>query len=181
MRRPRTVSAEALLDRLADQVQDIIYRYRLHPTRGFEYVSPAVTRITGYTPEEHYADPDLALKIVHPDDRAIVEAQLKGERFDQPLALRWQRKDGTVIWTEQCNVPVRDRRGRVVAVEGIARDVTERRQAESAIAASERRLRAVIQHEPECVKILDRSGRVLEMNPAGLAMIEADFAAQVVG
>ncbi|HWP38518.1 MAG TPA: PAS domain S-box protein, partial [Gemmatimonadales bacterium] len=47
--------------------------------------------------------------------------------------------------------------------------------------ASERRLRAVIQHEPECVKILDRSGRVLEMNPAGLAMIEADFAAQVVG
>ena len=35
---------------------------------GFEYVSPAATAITGYDPEEFYADPDLGYKLVHPED-----------------------------------------------------------------------------------------------------------------
>jgi PAS domain S-box-containing protein len=43
------------------------------------------------------------------------------------------------------------------------------------------RLRALIENEPECVKILDRDGRLLEMNAAGLRMIEADSAEQVLG
>ena len=40
--------------------------------------------------------------------------------------------------------------------------------------SSEARLRAIIEAEPECVKLLDRRGNLLEMNPAGLRMIEAD-------
>src|SRR5215204_3231362 len=43
---------------LAENAQDLIYRYRLKPTPGFEYVSPSATAIIGYTPEEHYADPE---------------------------------------------------------------------------------------------------------------------------
>lgn len=43
------------------------------------------------------------------------------------------------------------------------------------------RLRALIDNEPECVKLLDREGRLLEMNAAGLRMIEADSAEQVLG
>ncbi|HZD41540.1 MAG TPA: PAS domain S-box protein, partial [Terriglobales bacterium] len=53
--------------------------------------------------------------------------------------------------------------------------------ANAALAENEQRLRAVIESEPECVKILARDGTLLEMNPAGLRMIEADSAAQVVG
>jgi PAS domain-containing protein len=47
---------------LAENAQDLIYRYRLKPTLGFEYVSPSATAISGYTPEEHYADPELVLR-----------------------------------------------------------------------------------------------------------------------
>jgi diguanylate cyclase (GGDEF)-like protein/PAS domain S-box-containing protein len=39
---------------------------------------------------------------------------------------------------------------------------------------SEARLRAMVQAEPECVKLLDAQGRLVDMNPAGLRMIEAD-------
>lgn len=46
---------------------------------------------------------------------------------------------------------------------------------------SERRLRAIIENEPECVKLLGPDCELLEMNPAGLRMIEADSLAQVVG
>ncbi len=43
----------------------------------------------------------------------------------------------------------------------------------------EERLRAIVDAEPECVKVVDRSGAILEMNTAGLAMLEADSLADV--
>lgn len=84
---------------------DLIYRYRLRPTRGFDYVNPAATRLTGYTPAEHYADPDLGFKLVHPDDRPVLAALLEASPGSSTLPLRWIRKDGTTIWTEQRNTP----------------------------------------------------------------------------
>lgn len=116
---------------LAENAQDLIYRYQFTPTRGFEYVSPSATAITGYTPEEHYADPDLGLKIVHPEDRPLLESYFQGGGvFRRPIALRWLRKDGMIIWTEQRNVPICDGAGNLVAMEGIARDITERKRME---------------------------------------------------
>ena len=127
-------ASEARFHRLAKNAQDLIYRYRLVPDRKFEYVSPAATAITGYTPEDHYADPDLGFKIVHPDDRPLLEAVVRGEvPFEQPLVFRWVRKDGQTIWTEQRNVPIFDEAGNLVAIEGIDRDVTERKRAEEAL------------------------------------------------
>ena len=58
-------------------------------------------------------------------------------------------------------------------------DITARKETELKLAASERRLRAIIQNEPECVKLLDKAGNLLEMNPAGLRMIEAGSLAEV--
>jgi diguanylate cyclase (GGDEF)-like protein/PAS domain S-box-containing protein len=57
----------------------------------------------------------------------------------------------------------------------------EKLRAEAALAESEQRLRAIVESEPECVKIVAADGTLLEMNPAGLAMIEADDRAQVIG
>ena len=113
---------------LAENARDIVYRYGLHPTRGFEYVSAACTFITGYTPEEHYADPDLGFKMVHADDRALLEGIAQApDAAGHAVQLRWLRKDGRVIWTEQSNHLVPDAEGRIVAIEGIARDITERK------------------------------------------------------
>ncbi|MFC4522346.1 putative bifunctional diguanylate cyclase/phosphodiesterase [Cupriavidus pinatubonensis] len=55
---------------------------------------------------------------------------------------------------------------------------TERQRANEALRESEQRLRTVIETQPECVKTIDRSGNLLEMNAAGLAMIGADSLAQ---
>lgn len=54
------------------------------------------------------------------------------------------------------------------------RHQAQREQAQQALRESEQRLRTIIETEPECVKVLDSSGQLLEMNPAGLAMLEAD-------
>lgn len=46
---------------------------------------------------------------------------------------------------------------------------------------SEKRLRAILESEPECVKTLDQQGRLIDMNPAGLRMIEVNSLTEVIG
>ena len=64
--------------------------------------------------------------------------------------------------------------GDVVGVVGFASDVTDRHD-------SQERLRTVIDSDPDCVKQLDADGRLLDMNRAGLAMIQAENIEQVRG
>lgn len=58
-------------------------------------------------------------------------------------------------------------------------DISERVRAQSALVASEKWLRAIIDAEPACIKILDADGMLLDINPAGLAMLEADSMEQL--
>src|SRR3989337_3691294 len=117
--------------RLAENAQDIIYRYNFSPSLRLEYIRPAVTTITGYTPEEHYADSNLGIELVHPDDRPLREALVRGDtQSGMPIALRLMHKDGKIISTEHRNVSIYNESGDLVAIEGIARDVTDRAQRE---------------------------------------------------
>ncbi len=112
---------------LAENARDIIYRARIYPAPELEYVSPAVGYITGYEPEEFYADPFLITKILHPDDHGIWKKAADGSYdYAKPITVRWLPKDGRDIWMEHRNVPIYDGQNRLVALEGIARDVTDR-------------------------------------------------------
>ena len=71
-------SSEERFRRLAENAPDLIYRYVLVPQPRLEYVSPAAIVLTGYTPEEHYADPNLVFKIVDPDDHPRLQAGDRG-------------------------------------------------------------------------------------------------------
>lgn len=57
----------------------------------------------------------------------------------------------------------------------------QRLRMEQALRASEARLRAVIDNEPECVKSVSLAGELLDINRAGLDMIEAPDAGAVLG
>jgi two-component system cell cycle sensor histidine kinase/response regulator CckA len=175
-------SREELFRRFADSAADLFYFYRLQPERRFEFVSAAAAEVTGYTPEEHYANPDLGFQLVHAEDRHLLQELLADQAdFSRPLVLRWVRKDGCIVWIEQRNVPVRDPSGALIAIQGIARDITDRIRTEERLRESERFLQTIIDSEPECVKLLARDGTLLMMNQAGLAMIDADSIDQVRG
>lgn len=66
-------------------------------------------------------------------------------------------------------------------VAALRRQQEEQRVTEQKLRESEEQLRAMINTEPECVKMLDADGRILQMNPAGLAMVEADEPQTVIG
>ena len=113
---------------LAENARDVIFRYRLDSTLGYDYVSPSVQKLTGYAPDEFYDDPMLSFRLIHPEDRPKVEAII--EEPNLPLLIRLRHRDGRLIWIEQRNRPVRDESGNMVAIEAIARDVTRRKLAE---------------------------------------------------
>lgn len=156
---------------LAEHAQDLIYRYRLVPPLGFEYVSPSAMLLTGYTPEEHYADPLLGMKLVHPEDRGLLERiGTDPTAAGAPITLRWQHKNGSIIWMEQINRLITDAEGMPVAVEGIARDITARRVVEQELRAAADQLqvlsrRLIEAHERERRSIArelhDEVGQVL--------------------
>jgi PAS domain S-box-containing protein len=122
----RRVRAQDELDRIFNLSSDLIAvaDFEGHFTR----VNPAVEQILGYTTEEFLARPYLEL--VHPDDRektTAVGALIRQGKKVTSFETRYVRKDGSYRVLEWTSTPVLDER----FMYGVARDVTERRQAES--------------------------------------------------
>ena len=117
---------------LVENSDIIFYRFLLKPEIKFEYVSSSLFSITGYTPEEHYKEPLLGLKLIHPDDRELLDNSTKNND-GKPIELRWLRKDGQLIWTELRHMLLFDENNEPYAIEGNARDITDRKNIESGL------------------------------------------------
>jgi PAS domain S-box-containing protein len=116
---------------IAENARDMIYLIEFEPNPCFKYVSPYTTILTGYTPEEHYADFNIRTKYIHPDDVHLIELdEILNNSNPQPIILRIQKKSGEMGWIEQQNVVIYDDDGKIKAIEGIARDITDRKTAE---------------------------------------------------
>jgi PAS domain S-box-containing protein len=122
------IESESRFRLLTEGARDIIYKFRIKPYYGFEYVSPSIIDITGYNPDDYYNDHDLVFKIIYPDDKPLLEKYIKESCFEKSIVLRWVRKDGQIIWTESKSVLIYDNSGDLVACEGITRDITDRRK-----------------------------------------------------
>jgi PAS domain S-box-containing protein len=155
---------EAKYKRILDNSRDIIFRYAFYPKKGFEYINNIVTEITGYTPEEHYNDPDLFFKIVHPEDKILLQKIISGEIKD-PIVLRFIRKDGKIVYLEQNNWFIKDKNGNVVAIEGIFRNVTKRKVLEESLKESEKRFRTLFENAPLGITLTSKNGEILYCNP----------------
>jgi PAS domain S-box-containing protein len=138
----RLADSELRFRLLAENAVDMIYRYRVFPTPGMEYVSPAAQAITGYSADQMIDDPTLGFRIVHPDDRPTAMAMVeRAEAFQMPTVLRYIRPDGRIVSVEHRNTPIYSADGRVTAIEGIGRDVTETLAIHDRLRASETHLR----------------------------------------
>ncbi len=114
-----------------ENASDIIYRYRLIPEPGYEYVSPSVRRNLGYTPEQYYADPEFNYKIVYPDDRDAFKKILDGNfDFSKSVEIRLIHKNGKVIWFEEAITPFFSKEGKLEAIEGILHNISGRKKME---------------------------------------------------
>ena len=120
----RFALGEAGVWKLAETAQDVLYRYRVAPSYCYEYLSPSVFAMTGHTAEEFYANADLPMQCVHPDDVHLLIRNHQGPVEDIPVSvlLRWIHPDGRIVWSEHRRMLILDAERRLIAVEGIARD-----------------------------------------------------------
>jgi PAS domain S-box-containing protein len=156
--------SEARFRRLAENARDLIYRMSL-PDGAYEYMSPAATELSGYTPEEFYRNPQLLREFIHPEWRPYIEEQwsrlLKGE---MPPTYEFQiiHRSGDVRWVNQRNIMVRDEEGRPVAIEGVVTDITERKRAEEDLCRLNEKLRSLNEELEQRVK--QRTAELEEKN-----------------
>ncbi|MEA2577626.1 MAG: hypothetical protein QOD78_1214 [Chloroflexota bacterium] len=126
--------AEARYRTLVEQIPAVVYSDDGARTT---YVSPQIEEILGVSAEAYRDDPDMWLSLVHPDDRATVQAQsdafIRGEGGDLG-DYRMVRPDGRIVWVRDRAYAFRDDDGAVLWEHGLLFDVTELKEAEARVA-----------------------------------------------
>jgi len=141
-----------------------------------QYVNPAFTRTTGYSRSEALGRNPRVLKSGQHDAKFYQElwaTLTAGKLWHGEFANR--RKDGTLYIEEATVAPVRDASGEIINYIAIKYDITERKQAENALAESELRYRQLFERSESALAVhemlLDAQGnpcdyRFLDVNPA---------------
>ncbi len=156
---------------LAENTSDIVWMMDL--TGQFTYVSPSIKRHFGFTPEEIVG---MTIEQCLTPESAARAVKLLREQLTLPLAERaravtakfqqWT-KDGTTVDIEiTANWQIDPETGNPTAIQGITRNITERKQAEAALKESQRRLRLFIDASPDLYFLKDKSLRYLLLNTA---------------
>lgn len=155
--------------------------YRTALDRRITDCNEAFVKVFGYASrEEILAHPVQDLYFDPREPEAIV-ARIRSERTLSNLEMRLKRKDGSPVWVLVNENLIEGEAGSQPFILGTIIDITARKEAEEALRQSESHLRAIIETEPEGVVKVASNGDLLQMNPAGLAMIEADSFAEVRG
>ena len=157
--------------------------YMLEPDGIVASWNPGARRFKGYEADEiigrsfslFFTEEDRAAGL---PERALATAEREG-RFE---AEGWRvRKDGTRFWANAVIDPIRDEDGRLIGFAKITRDVTDKRERDQALYASEQRFRLLVQGVRDyAIYLLDPDGIVSNWN-AGAEAIKGYRADEVVG
>ena len=128
-------------------------------------VSPSVEQLLGYTPNE-VTGKKLSEFYLNPEERDQFLSVLRsmGEVNEYEALVR--TKDGSVVWVSTNAQFYRDKQGNILGVQGISRNITERKRAEDALTRSEEKFRKAFYTSPDSVNINRiEDGMYISINP----------------
>jgi len=150
--------AEAKYRQLIEQVPAVSYVSETGMFGPFLYMSPQVTAILGYKPEQCMSDNRFWWDHLHPEDR---QASLQEDTWEEgklfQLEYRMRRADGAEVWLRDEGVVLRDPTSGKKLTRGLLVDITGRKQAEEALRRSEENYRLFVAQSSEGIFRLDLS------------------------
>jgi len=165
----RTARLQTLADanRIVENSPTILYR--LSPQNPFPliYLSQNV-RQYGYEADDLLASPSGWMPYIDSEHHAAIAADIKsiieGKAEHTLIEFRLKKADGSHAWLEGRGYAVRDEARRLVAIEGILTDITERKRSESERSFSHILLTTAIESSPDAVIAVDASNRIIIFN-----------------
>ncbi len=156
--------SEARFQEIAQTINQVVYVISL-TTGQYLYISPSYERLWGYSCESLYQNPSSWLDRVHPEDLEYVlwgfNQLLSGNKAR--LQYRIMCPDG-VRWIESESLVVYDEDGKPLRVVGLADDITDRKQLEEALRASEEQFRNAFDDAPIGVSLVSLTGQFQKVN-----------------
>ncbi|MDD2267173.1 EAL domain-containing protein [Sulfuricurvum sp.] len=137
---------------------------------GCEVIGYSAEEIIGKNWVEHFLPKRFQTKVDEVADSLTQEHKERITYFENPILTK-SGEERLIAWR---NTSLFDEKGNIIGLLTSGEDITERKKAEINLRATKERLKSIIANEPECVKLISREGKLLEMNPAGLAILEAD-------
>ena len=174
------------LKKLEDELTESNERYRLiadfaydweywqDTDSNFVYVSPSCAGITGYKPEEFFADKNILKKIIHPEDWRKWETHAHVKLADgdvEPMEFRIVRKDGELRWVHHVCRTVYSREGEKRGIRGSNRDITEKKTMQEELKV----LRGFLSICSSCKRIRDENGQWVRIEKYIKEHSEVDF------
>jgi PAS domain S-box-containing protein len=162
----RLAEREAQLRALVEQVPAIVYTAGLGENAPWDYVSPQIETLLGYTAEEWAGRRELWWEALHPDDRGpALEDEQGSARPGGELRseYRLRRRDGSWVWVRDEATVIENEHGEL-RFHGVLLDITERKRAEAEARAKHAQLQAIIDNSPLMIWAKDRDYRYLFAN-----------------
>jgi len=142
----KTEESEKKLQGMLDNMLDAFFQVDLNGNVTFAnpaaltmYRYSSISEIIGIPASTFYA-------IKEERDELIEELRKFGKKTD------WNgkglRKDGTTFWASMNAQVIRDKNGNIIGTQGVARDITERKQTEETLRESENKFRSIVEHSP---------------------------------
>jgi PAS domain S-box-containing protein len=146
---------------ILNNTKDVIFQIDLKG--NYVYGNAAAEQLTGY-PLAELLQMNM-MQLVAPEYHALVgerlQRRLADEADEKALEIEILHRDGHRIWTELTNRNVHDREGQMVAIQGVARDITERKRASEAMTL----FRTLLDHANDVIEVVDpKTWRYLDVN-----------------
>ena len=125
--------AESRLASILASLEDIVWSQNPNTFDVF-FINPAVAHVFGYPPEAFLQNPTLWFESIHPDDRERVERflpQIVGQGAAE-IEYRVIDSHGQIHWLHDRGLLARNAEGIPIRIDGIATDITARKQAQEA-------------------------------------------------
>ena len=140
---------------LAENLPDIVYRLHLQGARHMQFFNDRITEFTGFSPDEFTVGRVCSMesRMLKEDGKRVIETVENAIRNRGPFEVeyRFLHRNGSIITFLERGTVICDVAGVPLHIDGVIRDISDRKAMEDELRASERRYKAVVDSQEEFV------------------------------